>query len=131
MEDDGSGASSHQIYGVETCFGLDSGFRFQQFWRREIAGQSAVTQGMIVKVNGNSLDYQLIDNTLDFTYPFPTHNVSGTLIKRGKYLDMTQLGYMKDGSLVRYANRFVRVKKFPWLPSSPATNFSRTPNIPQ
>lgn len=118
--------AGHLIYGVETCFSLNGtkaeNFTMLQLWRIEKDGRYAGRNGMTVKINGTTLNYQQVNDTGDFTYPFPSINIGGTLTKRGKYLDMTQFGYMKDGSLLRYSNRFVRVKQFPWLLPHPAAS---------
>lgn len=109
---EGGGVSS--IEGVKLCFSLWKVFGqllMSEFWWRETDGQY-MKVGMAVPVTANSLEYHEAEQANDSIYP--TIKVGGTLRKNGKYLEMTQQGYMKDGLLVSYTNRFVRADNVLW-----------------
>lgn len=83
-------------------------------WWNVSKGMHIVEWAITIPVTNTMLQYTETDQPSDSD--FPGIAGSGTLTMRGKFMDMTQLGHLLDGSVAGFSTRLVQVKEMPVIP---------------
>lgn len=86
-------------------------------WWNVSKGMHVIEWAITTPVTPTRLEYMETEQPANSG--FPGIAGGGTLMMAGKYMDVTQLGHLQDGSVAGFTTRLVRVKEMPPIPLPP------------